>query len=355
MNINNRIIINENMTMNQIIHITVFCLAVCLLSACGEKKITVKGTDGTEYESYQECCEAQDFQAAHQFLAKMKNAIIEKESSSEKYQAEKMFNEAKEEVFKQEALFLMSQNNEEAQSRILYLLKEEGDNTDHIDMLVDLAIENDDEAYVKRLTNLYKKDVDDDILKQIVEYLSSKKTEENKDFLMSLLKRLDEESLLLKIAIRNEDKVFVDEYLQSHTLSIDDEDIMNYLAASKEKKYTERIIATLTKMDAEISQKPKMGKTEVGDNYGKDKKEFIQKCNSFKEGVEELNNSCMIVLSIAIKNKNQYLAQRAVSMVKSNIHVENPQYFTFIVREDNEDIANAKKTYNEAVRSGAFK
>jgi len=63
------------------------CLAVTLLSACGEKKITVKGADGTEYESYQECCAAQDIQVSHQFLVKMKNVISK--MSEEDYESRK--------------------------------------------------------------------------------------------------------------------------------------------------------------------------------------------------------------------------------------------------------------------------
>ena len=49
------------------------CLTMCLFASCGG--ITVKGENGQEYESYQECCAAQDFMAAHTFLAKMEAKI----------------------------------------------------------------------------------------------------------------------------------------------------------------------------------------------------------------------------------------------------------------------------------------
>ncbi len=335
MNINNRIIINENMTMNQIIHITVFCLAVCLLSACGEKKITVKGADGTEYESYQECCAAQDFQAAHQFLAKMKNAIIEKESSSEKYQAEKMFNEAKEEVFKQEALFLMSQNNEEAQSRILYLLKEEGDNTDHIDMLVDLAIENDDEDFVKALTKQYKGSISSDILRKIVEFLYIEKGDRNLDFVQTMLNRYNKSELLLDAAVEkgNEDLV----------------------VSLKQQVLEEELKSLLEKSDFKV-----ITKGIHMDDISVDGPE----CN---EKISRFNQECIKVLRKAINYKQMKMANRAISLMKPNIVTHrgnsgNPKvegvtvgYGKYYAQYVNSEINEAKNILNQAVHSGAFK
>ena len=123
-------------------------MAIFLLSACS-KKITVKGADGTEYESYQECCAAQDFQAAHQYLAKLEN------SGGDGYY------DAKEYVFKQEALYLMSNGDEADKKRLIFLLKEEsGDEkyndriNGHVAMLIDLSIDNDDEAFVKVLAGM---------------------------------------------------------------------------------------------------------------------------------------------------------------------------------------------------------
>lgn len=98
------------MKMKTIKLLTACCLTMCLVMACGG--ISVKGENGQTYDSYQECCAALDFQAAHQFLAKMEKAENEDYSSAKDY------------IFKQEALYLMSQGTEEASSRLIYLLAE---------------------------------------------------------------------------------------------------------------------------------------------------------------------------------------------------------------------------------------
>lgn len=224
--------------MNIIKLLVTYCLSIFLFISCGEKSgekkitvkgadITVKGADGTEYESYQECCAAQDFQAAHQFLAKIEN------SEDSGYSGFDLYN-AKEYVFKQEALYLMSLSDEQAKKRILYLLKEEGGNDGHIDMLIDIAIENDDEDFVKTLANQIKND-SERMLKKVMEYLSSKDSEANKTYIISLLKKHDEKSLLLNFAINNGDRELIDEYI-ARDLSLSNNNILNYLAATKEKK-----------------------------------------------------------------------------------------------------------------------
>lgn len=213
---------------------------------CGEKKITVKGADGTEYESYQECCAAQDFQAAHQFLAKMQNAAINMEDGDAKNNAARAYKIAYEEVFKQEALFLMSQGDDAAKKRLIYLLKEEGDNNSHVSMLIDLAIENDDEAFVKVLANQYSSYVERENLKKLMIYLSSKQNKDDKEYLVNLAKRLANNKFLCDIALNFNDDKLLDEYAASY-LSLYDEDILNYLAQKNQKKYSEKIISLLTK------------------------------------------------------------------------------------------------------------
>ena len=113
--------------------IVIICLAMATLYGWSCKdKITVTGSDGKVYESYQECCAANDYEAAHLFLAKIQNSESE-DSESEAYS----YTEAKEYIFKNEALFLMSQDDETAKNRIIYLLKEEGNDDDHTSMLID--------------------------------------------------------------------------------------------------------------------------------------------------------------------------------------------------------------------------
>ena len=136
---------------------------------------------------------------------------------------------------------------------------------------------------------------------------------------------------------------------------INDNNSLSKIASLKNRKYDEIIIGALSEKEAEIPKKPKMGTTTVQDNYGEDKRLFIINSNLFSESIQNYNNICQKVLSVAIKNGNQYLAQRAVSKFKSNIFVENPRYFTFVVTVDNNDINAAKATYQEAIKSGAFR
>lgn len=310
--------------MKRIKFLSICCVAVFLLTACSNK-ITVKGENDTEYESYQECCAAQDFQAAHQYLAKLKN------SNSEEQQ--KQWNEAKEYVFRQEALYLMSIGDETAKKRILYLLKEEGENITHVEMLMDLAIENDDEAFVMTLVNQFPQGYEGKGITAMIEYISSKNFEENKDFL--------------------------EKYAADH-FSLNIAAIVNFYAARKKREYSDIIIGKLTEEACSISKKPKMGVTKEYKYDGEHKMQAM--CNLFSISTKNYNQKCQEVLGIAIKNRNLYLAQRTVSQFKSNINVEikedntsSRHYNVFTVTSDNNDINEAKATLNEAIRSGAFK
>lgn len=312
------------MTMNQIIHITVFCLAACLLSACG-KKITVKGADGTEYKSYQECCAANDFEAAHKFLAKMEN--------SEDFESD--YYSAKEYVFKQEALYLMSQGDEAAKKRIIYLLKEEGGNDNHVDMLIDLAIDNDDEDFVKALTKQYKGSISSDILRKIVEFLYIEKGDRNLDFVQTMLNRYNKSELLLDAAVEkgNEDLV----------------------VSLKQQVLEEELKSLLEKSDFKVLTK---GIHE--DDISVDGPE----CN---EEISRFNQECIKVLRKAINYKQMKMANRAISLMKPNIVTHcgnsgNPKvegvtvgYGKFYAQYVNSEINEAKNILNQAVHSGAFK
>ena len=67
--------------MKKIFQLTTICMVVCALASCGKNpeeellSIKIKTPDRVKYTSYQETCAAYDFQAAHQYLAKMKNMI----------------------------------------------------------------------------------------------------------------------------------------------------------------------------------------------------------------------------------------------------------------------------------------
>lgn len=321
--------------------------AMFTLCGCGKEKLTVTGQDGQEFESYQECCAAEDFQAAHQFLAKMEN--------SDDWQGD--LGEAKEYVFKREALYLMSIGDAAAQKRIIYLLKEEGEDNELVSQLIDLAIDDDDEDFVKKLANQYTSEVENESLKRLSEYLFSK-SEENTESLKSLYKKLNKENLLFDLAVQENNTEFIDEYISSN-LSLSNTSLLEFAASRNEKKYSEMIMGLLTKEEGEIDKKPQMGV--VRKHYYEDDENFECECKNFSYSVKRFNEKCQNVLGIAISNKNQYLAQRVVSKFKSNINYEksvdakDSHYWIFKVTADNNDINEAKATYNEAVRSGTFR
>lgn len=310
--------------------IAIFSLAMTTFYGCGSSgnsdsskdKITVTSSDGKVYESYQECCAANDYEAAHQFLAKLQNS----ESGAYSYR------EAKEYVFKNEALFLMSQDDETAKKRIIYLLKEEGNNDNHVSMLIDLAIENDDEAFVKKLANQYSEEASIESLQKLMSYLSEKPTEENNIFIGKL----------------------IDKYL-----SLSNTAMLEYLARTKSKEDSERILILLAEDEKRISARPALGFVTVHDMYGGN--DISSDYSSYKYEIESFNNNCRSILNIAISCKNNYLAQRVLSKFKSNIsykrigRIGNGSEYKWEVKTNNDEIVSAKATYQEAVRSGAFR
>ena len=294
--------------------IVIICLAMATLYGCSSKdKITVTGGDGKVYESYQECCAANDYEAAHLFLAKIQN------SESEAYS----YSEAKEYIFKNEALFLMSQGDETAKKRIIYLLKEEGNDDDHTSMLIDLAIENDDDAFVKKLANQYSERASEESLQKLMSYLSEKPTEENKIFIGKL----------------------IDKYL-----SLSNTAMLEYLARTKSREDSERILGLLSEEGKSIPARPALGEIRGADG------ELDSSYGYYIRSVKDYNDACRKILDIAVLSKNQYLAQRAVSKVMSNIvYKKIGIWSTFKVTLDNTEANAIKAEYQQAVQSGAFK
>ena len=326
------------------------CLAGFLLTACSNK-ITVKGEDGTEYESYQECCAAQDFQAAHQYLAKLKN------SNSEELQEQ--WNEAKEYVFKQEALYLMSIGDETAQKRLIYLLKEEGSNNKRIDMLIELALDNDDDNFVKTLANHYNGGVDEDMLKKIVDYLSGKGERDNKEYLVSLLKNLNSIKILVDYAIKEGDINLVKEVASK--CDIRDTDIITTLVSLNNKEVSDIIIRLLSTIEISGNKAPTgvCSRVDFENNH-----EYVSYYNS----IMKYNNSCNQLLDAAIYNGNDYVAKKVLTMYKNDMIkfqgaygsktpdgrvFNNSNLYYIYYKYDSKN--NAQKRYREAQMNGSFK
>ena len=363
------------MNMKRIIFFSIYCIAVFLLTACGEKKITVKGADGTEYESYQECCAAQDFQAAHQYLAKLKN------SNSEELQMQ--WYDAKLYVFKQEALFLMSIGDDSAKKRLLYLLKEEsGENEDNpyldnreknyinrlLYKLIDIAIENDDESFVKTLANQFRGDVNDEMLTKLIEYLSRRDINENCDYLISLLKKLNETKVLIDYAINSGNMKLVED-VAFKSLNIQDYELLSQLASLKIKKISDDILSLISKYKIKGSRVPPSTYYEDVLDYNRyGDKDYNRNYADYISSINEYNKVCDQILEIAINRGNDYLARNVLLMYKEDViklkggdgvktpdgkKLEEDYYYCVYYRNDSKN--NAQKRYREAKMNGAFK
>lgn len=374
--------------MKRTILIIVCTLAVILLNSCSGKNdkdkkqkvnITIVGTDGSEYDSYQECCSAADFVAAHRYIDKMES------------QGHSTY-EARNYVFREEALYLMSLGDDNAKKRIVYLLKQDdGSSHDsHCNMLVELAIDADDEDFVKTLTRHYKGSIDSDILRKIVEYLYIEKGDDsNLDFVTTLLNRYDQGCLLLDAAIekRNEGLVIslvrqfnghlsfqtfknIMDFLSTRNspesqqiqtlliskvaeskelfyyalennmtalinqlstkyVDLSDKDLLTKLSSRKNRSLSDAIIKA-------VSQKTIPGRpfskglhgyyeTERNTHFDEYKESSIEHYK-YADGIQHYNAVCNNVLDIAIGTGNQYLAQKVLMLYKQNIVVMKGSY-----------------------------
>lgn len=259
----------------------------------------------------QEACASYEFDKAHSLLPDLNET--------------KYYDSCRAEVFKKESLYLMSQDNDAAKKRIIYLLKEEGNNNGQVEMLMDLAIENDDEAFVKTLVNQFQKGYNGKGITAMIDYLSKKDTKEAKDYIR---------------------KYATDHFsLRSNTL-------VDLFVATNDKNDADFIIGKLTEEESTITKRPKMGKTSTN---SMNREEFNEQCEKYSNSVKRYNELCQKILGIAIKNKNLYLAQRVASKFKTNILIESPNYYGFLITTDNNEVNAAKATLKEAIRSGAFK
>jgi hypothetical protein len=211
--------------------------------------------------------------------------------------------EAKEFVFKQEALYLMSIDDENAKKRILYLLKEEGGNDDHVSMLIDLAIENGDAEFVKTLMRQYAKDIKDKEFEKLIKFFIEKQDDE---YIFKLLTDVENKiparpalGLVKSNHYGELDDTYVDFNKQVKEYNDACRAILNGAIASKKQSLAQKVIT-----------KPKS--TLVGKELG-DWEHIVEKTTY------------------------------------------NSVYNAFKVTIDNSDANSIKATYQEAVRNGAFK
>jgi len=363
-------------TNNQFFKVLSFALILfCGLSffSCTLIPIKVKGVDGKEYKSYQAACAAQDFTAAHEYLAILKNR------ADKRYRYRSLYEVGVDYVFKQECLYLLSMDDEEfATKRIVFLLKEaQADDTDswnndsRCNWLMDLAIDMDKEEFVKSLTRLYKEKIPKPILKKVVDYLYVQKGKVNTDFLISLLDRNDQLGLLINAALANGNEKYAIELAKRYDkcIELDDKNIISKLASKKDRSLSDAIIKALSAITINGTPYP----AGLHDYYDSQRNlnSNSEKSSHYRyaDDIADYNKHCESILNIAIASGNQYLAQKVLVQFRerpvfiegsSRSEIKAPDgtlidgNHSFLYSSD-EDKKAAQKRYQEAVRNGAFK
>ena len=281
-----------------------FTFSSCIGCGSGNSGDFAKGTG--MYDSYQEACRAQDFEAAHKFIEELEIEANRPRASWERFED---YKNSVIYVFNHESRYLMSLNSPDAQKRIIYLIKEldkdtfEEEINEQIDALIDIAIDNDDA-----------------------------------DFAVTLLKQYS-----------------------SKVVAVDKNALIDYLASKNERYLSETLLTLLSEARKQsVTKKPALGISEF-DHYGGEHAEFIDECNDFKESVLKYNGLCKNALSCAIKHGNKYLAQRTVSMFTESINVNSlstPKASgccgKYNVTPSHDDIKEAKGMLNNAIAYGGL-
>ena len=200
-------------------------------------------------------------------------------------------------------------------------------------------------------------------IKKVMAYLNGKGTEENVSYIKGLLNKLGKKSLLLNYAVMRNDLDEIKKHITD--IKIDETEKIEMLAKLNDKAISDKIIGLIATEEANIPQKPPLGKRKTSHSeygttsYNQDYEKMDDLCCSYQNAINEYNKHCISILGIALTAKNQHLASRAVSKVKTNIDYTSEYLgdnaYMWTVRNDNSDIEKAKATYNEAVRNGAFK
>lgn len=128
--------------MKKVISFVVCCIAVHAVTSCGNssterdknaeikaQELNVTGSDGTVYHSYQTACSKGDFDAARDYIGKMKINLssmdnIGYESEQKKNAYKELIRDAEEYVAYEEIQYLASLNEELANNRIILVLNQ---------------------------------------------------------------------------------------------------------------------------------------------------------------------------------------------------------------------------------------
>jgi mannitol/fructose-specific phosphotransferase system IIA component (Ntr-type) len=337
----------------------------------GPKKIVIKNKNGDKITSYQEACTMHDFETAHRFIAKMPESGYHSWDVSS----------AKEHVFREEALFLIAQGDEASKKRIMFLLKQDPERNDaYLNILVELAISQDDEDFVKTLTRQYNSEIPYSVLRKIVEYLYIDGSDKNLGFVTTLLNRYNQTGALLDAAIEKDNEQLVltlakqfkgdlsyttfenvmnfiklknnSEYLPIfNQLSpyVDDDKMLEFV--NKDGIFSDKIVISyISKKLSKIYVRtpPGLGEVEVDKNSSQLPRDY----GSYVEEVENYNRVCKELLGIVIRSKRKSAANYIVSSMKPSISKEKLYEWTssidYKLKYDYSDIEDAKKQVQAA-------
>ena len=207
-----------------------------IFASCGNSVhssgLTVVGSDSTVFESYEDACHAQDYEAAHKFLIAMKKA---KASN---------YVDAREYVFSQEALYLISQNDETSTKRLFFLLEENAQEVDNrtrdtrCNTIIELAIKQNNQALVEQTIGQYNDNIDKPVLRRIFEYLYSSGRVTDENYIIDLLLNNGGINIMVEDAISRQSDVLLLKILERCGTMKEDalKNIANYFTAKKDKK-----------------------------------------------------------------------------------------------------------------------
>lgn len=115
----------------RIAYLFILCTAFGFLTACNSnvntKEISVTGSDGTVYTSYRTACSNGDFDAAREYVEKMKEKLVAVKADGEEKETKALaeaVQEAEDYVENEEVQYLASLNEEQANNRIILILNQ---------------------------------------------------------------------------------------------------------------------------------------------------------------------------------------------------------------------------------------
>lgn len=219
----------------------------CIFASCGNSGhssgITVVGSDSTVYESYEDACHAQDFDAAHKFLTAMKKAGYSD------------YDDAREYVFNQEALYLIAMNDETSTKRLFFLLQEDANEVSNsvrdarCNTIVELAIKQNNQALVEQTAGMYNGQIEFPVLQKIYNYIYKEGRNEDKTSMMDLLFKNNGIEIMADDAISNQDDALLMQIIaKCNDKNLDvSKKIIRYFTVKKDRKQIASLSAILRK------------------------------------------------------------------------------------------------------------